>query len=251
LTGAMKDPAVLPEDLRDLLDAERELEAPAADAHARLLARLGPLLLIPPGGVGVPGTADAGSSVAGATQTIAHASLRAKLLVPAIAAALGAAGGAGIHAYLTRSPAATHESQVGPGRAETPVPNGSASAPPRQEAAVPEATRPPVRSGSAPAAPPTAASASSSASLRAERLLLESATAALQRGDAPTALSTLRKHARLHPHGALAEEREVLWVKALRAQGDDAAAERRAKDFRRNFPSSLQQGAVDKPGGSR
>jgi outer membrane protein assembly factor BamD (BamD/ComL family) len=87
--------------------------------------------------------------------------------------------------------------------------------------------------------------------LRAERLLLESATAALQRGDATTALSTLRRHARLYPHGALAEEREVLWVKALRAEGDDAAAERRAKDFRRNFPSSLQRDAVDKPGGSR
>ncbi len=81
--------------------------------------------------------------------------------------------------------------------------------------------------------------------------MLESATAALQRGDATTALSTLRRHAHLYPHGALAEEREVLWVKALRAEGDDAAAERRAKDFRRNFPSSLQQSAVDRPGGSR
>jgi outer membrane protein assembly factor BamD (BamD/ComL family) len=88
----------------------------------------------------------------------------------------------------------------------------------------------------------------SSASLRAERLLLESATAALQRGDAPTALSTLRRHAHLYPHGVLAEEREVLWVKALRAHGDDDGAERRAKDFRRDFPSSLQQGAVDKSG---
>ena len=44
---------------------------------------------------------------------------------------------------------------------------------------------------------------------------------------------------------------EVLWVKALRAQGDDDGAERRANDFRRHFPSSLQQGALDKPGGSR
>jgi len=81
--------------------------------------------------------------------------------------------------------------------------------------------------------------------------LLESATAALQRGDAATALSTLGRHARLYPRGALAEEREVLWVKALRAQGDDEGAERRAKEFRTKFPSSLQQGAVDKPGRSR
>ena len=92
------------EDLRNLLDAERELDAPGADTRGRLLARLGPLLLLPPGGGGASGSADTGSSAAGATRTIAHASLRAKLLVPAISAALGAAGGAGTHAYLTRSP---------------------------------------------------------------------------------------------------------------------------------------------------
>ena len=80
--------------------------------------------------------------------------------------------------------------------------------------------------------------------------MLESATAALQRGDPTTALATLQKHARQYPRGALAEEREVLWVKALRAQGNDAAAERRANDFKRKFPSSLQQGAIDKRGGS-
>jgi outer membrane protein assembly factor BamD (BamD/ComL family) len=81
--------------------------------------------------------------------------------------------------------------------------------------------------------------------------LLESATAALMRGDPNTALGTLQKHARQYPHGALSEEREVLWVKALRAQGNDAAADRRANDFKRRFPSSLQQGALDKRGGSR
>jgi hypothetical protein len=43
----------------------------------------------------------------------------------------------------------------------------------------------------------------------------------------------------------------VLWVKALRAQGNDAAAEKRANDFKRRFPSSLQQGALDNRGGSR
>ena len=81
--------------------------------------------------------------------------------------------------------------------------------------------------------------------------MLESATAALMRGDPSTALGTLQRHARQYPHGALSEEREVLWVKALRAQGSDAAAEQRAKDFKRRFPSSLQQGALDKRDGSR
>lgn len=248
----MKDPAVLPEDLRDLLDAERELDAPAGDTRQRLLARLGPLLIPPPGGAAAPETADAGSSAAEATRTVARAGLRAKLLVPAIAAALGAAGGAGIHAHLTRAPAVPQARQAAPGRADAPTPNAPAPSPP--EAPAPEAPPQIPRAGGTAAAPPTASPpspASASASLRGERLLLESATAALQRGDAPTALSTLRRHARLHPHGALAEEREVLWIKALRAQGDDSGAERRAKDFKKNFPSSLQQGAVGSPGRSR
>jgi outer membrane protein assembly factor BamD (BamD/ComL family) len=81
--------------------------------------------------------------------------------------------------------------------------------------------------------------------------LLESATAALMRGDPTTALGTLRKHARQYPRGALSEEREVLWVKALRAQGNDAAAEKRANDFKQRFPSSLQQGALEDRSGSR
>ncbi len=80
--------------------------------------------------------------------------------------------------------------------------------------------------------------------------MLESATAALMRGDPATALATLQKHARLYPRGALVEEREVLWVKALRAQGNATAAEKRASDFKRKFPTSLQQGAID-DGGAR
>jgi len=247
----MKDPTVLPQDLRDLLDAERELDAPAADTRDRLVARLGPLLLVPSGGGGGPGPADAGTSAAAATRTIAGASLRAKLLVPAIAAALGAAGGAGTHAYLTRAPAVAPERQVAPARGDTPpVPNVPAPASPLPEATPPEAPPPLAGLRHAPTAS-SGAAPTASASLRTERLLLESATAALQRGDAPTALSTLRRHARLYPHGALAEEREMLWIKALRLQGDNAGAERRAKDFRRHFPSSLQQGAVEPPGQAR
>jgi TolA-binding protein len=238
----------MPEDLRDLLDAERALEAPKADTRERLLERLAPLLLLPPGGL--PDSADLeGSATAGATKTIAAAGWRAKLLVPVLSAALGSAGGAATHAYLTRSsptPSATPpSSKLEATPTQSPAPKAVSAEPER--ASAPEATLPTASFGPTPATPPP----SSAGTLRGERLLLESATAALMRGDPTTALGTLQKHARQYPHGALSEEREVLWVKALRAQGNDAAAEKRADDFKRRFPSSLQQGALDNRGGSR
>jgi hypothetical protein len=239
----------MPEDLRDLLAAERELDAPKADTRERLLERLAPLLFLPPGGVPDP-TGVTGSAAAGATKTIAHAGWRAKLLVPVLSAALGGAGGAATHAYVTRSsPSAPAGSKLEAAPAQAPTPKTASAAPEQAtppERAAPEATPPAASFGPTPAPPP-----SSAGTLRGERLLLESATAALMRGDPTTALGTLQKHARLYPRGALSEEREVLWVKALRAQGNAAAAEKRANDFKRRFPSSLQQGALDKPGGSR
>ena len=51
--------------------------------------------------------------------------------------------------------------------------------------------------------------------LRTERLLIETASAALMRGDREAAVSALRKHARQFPRGDLAEERELLLKKAL------------------------------------
>ena len=240
----------MPEDLRDLLDAERELEAPKADTRERLLERLAPLLLLPPGGV--PGPADlTGSATAGATKTIAAAGWRAKLLVPVLSAALGSAGGAVTHAYMTRSsPSAPAPSGKLEAPTQAPTPKAASAAPEQanaHEANAHEAMPPAASFGPTPATPPP----SSAGTLRGERLLLESATAALMRGDPTTALGTLQKHARQYPHGALSEEREVLWVKALRAQGNDSAAEKRANDFKRRFPSSLQQGALDNRGGSR
>jgi TolA-binding protein len=237
----------MPEDLRDLLDAERALEAPKADTRERLLERLAPLLLLPPGGL--PDSAvPTDSATAGATKTLAHAGWRAKVLIPVLSAALGSAGGAATHAYLTRStphaPAPSRKLEATP--AQAPAPKAASAAP--QQGTGPEATPAAPNFGPTPATPPPP---SSTGTLRGERLLLESATAALLRGDPTTALGTLQKHARQYPHGALSEEREVLWVKALRAQGNEAAAEKRANDFKRRFPSSLQQGALDNRGGSQ
>lgn len=76
-------------------------------------------------------------------------------------------------------------------------------------------------------------------SLATERALLEVARAALAKGDAPHALEALERHQREHAHGRLREEREALFIEALRAAGRDAEADTRKERFLREFPDSL------------
>jgi hypothetical protein len=244
----VSDDERLSSEIETLLDAERDFDGPAGDKRARLLSRLGPLLIPGAIGAGVGATAAVTSSAAETAATgkaagVLGAGLKAKLAVAALAGAVGAVGGA------------VTQSALGPTSEQKPAPAAPASvrtvAPPPAETAAarpePEATT----SATASAAPATSTSApsrggaSTTANLRAERLLLERATAALMRGDANSALGALREHAQRFPRGELAEEREVLRVRALRAAGQNDAADQSAKDFKRQFPSSLQQGIID------
>lgn len=71
-----------------------------------------------------------------------------------------------------------------------------------------------------------------------EAQLLSAARAAIgERAD--RALRLLDDHERLYPRGVLAQEREVLRVRALKAAGDDAAASARAREFREAHPDSV------------
>jgi len=178
---------------------------------------------------------------------VLSAGLKAKVGAALLSATLvgGALGAAG-HAYVAKSapparppavPALPRTSatppsapELAPGPALPAAPSASAA----PEASAPRQDRP--RSGG---------------SLRAERLLLETASAALMRGDPRAAIVALRQHARQFPAGDLAEEREVLLVKALAAAGDHSAAEQRAKDFKKRFPDSMQEPSVNDTDRSR
>lgn len=247
----MTEPEPLSGELDELLRAERDIEAPAPEKRERLLARLGPLVI--PGaigaGVGAAASASGGAETAatGKAAGALSAGLKAKLVVAAIAGAVGALGGAATHAALTapkKTPAPASSTSA---RAVLPLPVTVASAAPPVQAPSAEAAPPPAPSVSA----PSRTSGSSAATLRAERLLLERATTALVRNDATSALAALREHARRFPRGELAEEREVLLVRALRASGQSDAANERAQDFKRQFPSSLQKGTIDATPSSR
>lgn len=226
----MKAPEPLSEDLRDLLDAERDIDPPSPAERERMSARILPLILpIAP--------VDAPATELGAAAT-ASGGVGAKLvIVSMISAAIGAGGGAAGHAYYASKHPPVLAAPV------AVVPSVSVAIAPS------EPEPPPVVESAAPAssaAPAALASAKPASSLRSERLLLETASAALMKGDSASAIAALKQHAQRFPKGELAQEREVLLVQALAASGDGKAAERRAQDFKKKFPGSLQQDSVDK-----
>ncbi len=234
-------------ELEALLDAERDIEPPPADARSRLFARLAPIMI--PGAIGAgagaavaTGSSSAGSAVSGNAAGVVGTGLKAKLIIAAVAGALGAIGGAATHAALTPArehitPAASARPSV---RAVLPAPVTAEPAP------EPSAVTNDAGAEAAPSASaPSRAAGSGPATLLNERLLLERASAALLRGDSTAALQALHEHARRFPHGELAEERQVLTIRALRAAGQEQAAEKASKDFKSKFPSSLQQGTLD------
>ena len=168
---------------------------------------------------------------------------QSKAVVAAIAAAIGAGGGAATHAALgTPRPVPVLVANPRTTGFATPMEQARAAATmePAETAATSASATASARAPADDRARPAAAS------LRAERLLIETANAALLRGDHASALAALRKHASTYPKGELVQERELLMVQALKAAGENAAAEQRAKDFKKKFPGSMQEESVDK-----
>ncbi|MGC4095272.1 MAG: hypothetical protein QM756_46585 [Polyangiaceae bacterium] len=76
-------------------------------------------------------------------------------------------------------------------------------------------------------------------SVAAELGVIDSARAALARGDAAGALSRLDGYARSYPRGRLALEAEVLRIDALSQSGQSSLAAKRAEAFLRRHPGSV------------
>jgi hypothetical protein len=74
--------------------------------------------------------------------------------------------------------------------------------------------------------------------LARESALLLAARRALVTGATDGALAILHRHARRWPHGALEQEREILFMDALAQGGRRAAEQARAEEFLRRFPGS-------------
>ena len=80
--------------------------------------------------------------------------------------------------------------------------------------------------------------------LREESAAVLAIRRTLLAGNARQALSLLARARADFPHGALAEEREALSVRALLAAGETDAARQRGADFLRRFPRSPQASDV-------
>jgi hypothetical protein len=204
---------ILPEDLENLLEAERDIDVPAPAQRQRMFARLQPLLIVP------VALAAGSSSVATAADAAGSAAvggfLKGKVAAAVVSAALmGGAVGATGHAYFASPVSRSTGATIVPAAPGPPVP----SIAPEQAPSAPDA---PAAAASAAAAPSQSGGRQERSPavgpLRAERLLLEAASAALMRGDSESAILALRKHAQRFPNGALAEEREALLERALAA----------------------------------
>lgn len=95
------------------------------------------------------------------------------------------------------------------------------------------------------AAPSADAAPGRDVDLAAERALLDTARAAVARGQGAAALEALGQHAKQFPRGRLGEEREVLTIQALSLSGRGDEARSRAERFRKSHPRSLMIRAVD------
>jgi hypothetical protein len=198
----------LSENLQELLEAERDIDAPLPAQREQLFARLRPLLVVP---AALAAGASTATTTTQATGSVAGGLLKAKLGAVALSAALiGGVMGATGHAYFA---------------APAPLPEASQAVPVPPAVAIPPSTPPQVSSAapSTPNAPEPSATRTQrplpAGSLRAERLLLEAASAALMRADPESALVALHQHAQRFPKGALSEEREALLARARAAPG--------------------------------
>jgi TolA-binding protein len=202
------EPPPLPDDLLEYLDAARDPEPTPAAIKDRLFARLVPL--IPPGGGGDGGggASPAGDGGATAATAAAAGALKGKLVVAAVSVMIGAVGGAGMHA--TFAPPKTVF-------VTTTVTATVAAAAPTASVADAPSAEVPSPSVEVPVAAPSVSNEGPGprkSTMRAERILLEAANAAIIRGDHAAAIASLQQHKQTYPRGELAQERDILIAQA-------------------------------------
>lgn len=222
----------LPEDLRELIAAEKSSPDPAPEVQARVFARVASTVGWVPGPTDLP----------------THGSMPGAPLGPSLARTAGRLSRRGIATFLVG--AAVGGAAVGTvdhvrhGKQASAVVTPVAPVAP---AALPSPEPVPAPAGASEGLPAAPAQRTAVASrpgardkgLEAERKLVEMARTSLARGQTAAALAALRRHRRVFPEGQLAEERDSLWVAALVAQGDHAQARAQAARFQGRYPHSL------------
>ena len=216
-----------PDELRELFQAGVR-DVPSHAELASLSAKLGPLLG-PSGGPAASGTTPA---TGGSAATIGK--------LGAVAAAL--IGGAVLVTSLNQEvPSNVPEPRPAPVAAPAPKPEESPQAP-SVTAAPSLAPETPSAEPSTDPRPAARNERRSTAELEVE--LLERARAALK-NNPQFALSLTAEHKLRFPGGALAQEREVIAIEALKRLGRNDQASLRSDEFSKNYPGSAHRRKLD------
>ncbi len=234
-----------------LLRSERVAPAPPADLLLRVQAKITHAIDAGPGFAQDHGTQHLGANgeVASAAAS-AGSSLAAKLGLLAVFGA-GIGVGATSHALLVEN-SSTIVTIYSGASATLASSNAIVSVPPPPQ----EVPVEPVRSAETPLRKGGDGATSRSAEvdgsvvgrdtdLAAERNLIDTARAALARGDSAGTLAVLGRHQREFSKGKLVEEREALRVLALVRSGKGAEARQQGAQFQRAYPQSFFGKAIE------
>ncbi len=215
--------------LRTLLDSAQVDEPQAVDV-ARLTAKLAAALpagtLTPDGGGGGGGggggMSGAGGAVGGGLKGAAGWTLGGGVLIGL--AVLGGVvattpAGAPLAPHATTAVAVAVRSEAPPAPIVSVATAASTSAP-------------------LTAASPATATSAAPLPTESESAMLARAYEELRRGSPQRAVALAGEHARAYPHGAFAQEREMIAIEALVKLGDRAGARARAEAFRKTYPRS-------------
>lgn len=238
----------LPQELDNLLEAERTRPGLDATARGRLYSRVAASVAV----VGLVGAGAAASHAAGtsagATATSTLSALFARKITIGVAAFLfGGIAGAGAHAYATHKaepknePAKVAAAPVNPVQTSAPAVVAPPAPTPVSD---PNVSVPAVATGT-PTGVVVASVASAPDTRKEENALVTMAQNALARGDSAAALAALDDHAKRFPGGKMAEEREALAVRALVMAGRKEEARTRGERFKKTFKGSMFLPVVD------
>ena len=202
----------LPPELAKLIAAEHA--APAAGSAVRAIIRAKVAASV----AGAPLGAAAGAGAFGVGKILAI-----------IAVVVGAGTIAIVKQTSAPAPSRSHVTATTPPPIATPVATPEPPPPPPPPI---EETPKPRKVSPAPPKPPSQAE------------LLQEAWSSLAKGDAQHAFELAAKDARLHPDGALAEEREALHVVALAKLGRATEAAAASSTFLTKYPGSIHRDVV-------
>jgi hypothetical protein len=229
---------------RAFLDAVRTAEDPTTEDERRVLTAV-------QAAVATGATVSAGLAVSNGVKLFRGGSISTSLKLGGLVVGLGGAAWVASTTLSTNVPGPPAKPTPPQHFASAHVPNAtSRTSPPRGPGKAPEMASAAVPLPSAkPAAPPSSATGPRATppappSLRDEIALLAEVKVALDRGDGATALRLLDERASVDQR--LLAERKAARILALCMLGRTREAERSARAFSREHPSSVQKTAIER-----